>query len=164
MKIFCRCIEWFLGPSTLWATFCGLPSVHKRKSQMKQARKGFRPISSRQKFFGNFLGIFWGFFGNGLRFFWDFFGNSFKIFWEFYWNFLGILMIFFGMDGWGVLIWDFFGKFLRILWDFFGISFGILLEFFGNSIGILLDFFWNLKLHTDTKLWMWLMSHSIFDF
>ena len=84
------------------------------QKSVKQARKGFRPISASQIFLGtlfvnDFLGIFW----NSLEILWEFFGNSLGIFWEFFGNSLGIF-------------WKFFGNFLGIFWEFFGNSLGIL--------------------------------------
>ena len=117
----------------------------------KQARKGFWPISVSH--------IFWEFLGKGLR-----------IFWEFFWNFLGILLEFFGIFWefsrnfydifWNVWLGGLFWIFLDF-WEFIGISLETLWEFFGNSIRILLEFIWNLKLHTDTKMWMW---HELMQF
>ena len=77
---------------------------------IRQAQKGFRPISAIQIFLGNFLGIHWKFIGNSLEILWEFFGNS-----------LGNSLV---MYGWGVLIWEFFGSFF---WEFFGILIRILL-------------------------------------
>ena len=95
--------------------------------KLKQALKGFQPISASQ----NFLGFF-------LRIFGKLSGYSLGILWEFFGNFLGIPL---GMHIGGSDL----RFFLEILCE-------ILLEFFWNSFGILLEFFKNFKMHTGTKL------------
>ena len=133
----------------------GMPFYCSRETHRKQARKGFRPISASQNFFGIFLeffeifwGIFWrnfseflgNFWGIVLKFLenslwilwefsgilWEFFGNSLGVLWEFFWEFFGNSL---GIV-WGCIVWGFwFGKFLWILWDFFWIFLWVLWEF-----------------------------------